>query len=218
MPAANHAVSVAYAEAGTCPAGTVPTTWLSDDMESGSGWTHSAAQGVDAWVWTAARYTSPNNSWHGGAGFTDSTQSDQSLVSPAVSLPAAASNPVLSYYNWRDLEANGALACWDGAVLEYTTNGGTNWLEIPATSFLSDAYDHVITTTANPVREDRGVDVDAWCGIQDWTLTEVDLSGLEGSTLQFRFRIGTDNSIRREGWYIDDVVVAGCALILKKSW
>ena len=39
----------------------------------------------------------------------------------------------------------------------------------------------------------------------------VDLDAYAGQTVQFRFRLGTDTSVSREGWYIDDVKVQSCA-------
>ena len=53
----------------------------------------------------------------------------------------------------------------------------------------------------------------AWCGdTQEWLNSVVDLSSHAGQDVTFRFRLGTDNLINREGWYIDDIKVQGCAL------
>ena len=38
----------------------------------------------------------------------------------------------------------------------------------------------------------------------------VDLSSWAGQTVSFRYRLGTDNIIGKEGWYVDDAVVQGC--------
>ncbi len=51
----------------------------------------------------------------------------------------------------------------------------------------------------------------AWCGDpQDWLNSIVDINTYAGQTVQFRFRVGTDSSVSREGWSIDDVVVQSC--------
>ena len=51
----------------------------------------------------------------------------------------------------------------------------------------------------------------AWCGDpQDWLNSIVNLSAYAGQTVQFRFRLGSDNGVSREGWTIDDVVVQSC--------
>ncbi len=46
----------------------------------------------------------------------------------------------------------------------------------------------------------------AWCGSVDWTWSVVDLDVYAGQTVQFRFRLGTGNTVPR-GWYLDDVRV-----------
>ena len=38
----------------------------------------------------------------------------------------------------------------------------------------------------------------------------MDLSAYAGQTVQLRFRLATDNTVAREGWYIDDVTVQTC--------
>ena len=37
-----------------------------------------------------------------------------------------------------------------------------------------------------------------------------DLDAYAGQTARFRFRLGSDSSVSREGWYIDDVKVQSC--------
>lgn len=45
-------------------------------------------------------------------------------------------------------------------------------------------------------------------GASDWAETVVDLRNFVGATnLKFDFRVVTDNSLRADGWYIDDVLV-----------
>ncbi len=39
----------------------------------------------------------------------------------------------------------------------------------------------------------------------------VDVSSYAGQIVKFRFRLGSDSSVSREGWYIDDVKVQSCA-------
>ena len=49
--------------------------------------------------------------------------------------------------------------------------------------------------------------------MQDWTRTVVDLTGLDGETVQFRYRIGTDSSVAADDWHIDDVRVQSCIVV-----
>jgi hypothetical protein len=41
----------------------------------------------------------------------------------------------------------------------------------------------------------------------DWKRTTVDLSNWAGKSIKFRFRLGCDESKKKFGWWIDDVVV-----------
>ena len=50
----------------------------------------------------------------------------------------------------------------------------------------------------------------AWCNQQDWTRSVVDVNAYAGSTVQFRYRLGSDSSVSKDGWYLDDVSVQGC--------
>ncbi len=43
-----------------------------------------------------------------------------------------------------------------------------------------------------------------------WKKEVVNLDAYAGQTVRFRFRLGTDSSVSREGWYIDDVAVQTC--------
>ncbi|MBB6087585.1 immune inhibitor A domain-containing protein, partial [Wenzhouxiangella marina] len=54
-----------------------------------------------------------------------------------------------------------------------------------------------------------------WCGDpQDWLNSVVDLSAWAGETVQFRFRMVTDSSVGRDGWFIDDLKVQVCEVAL----
>lgn len=213
MPNAENRVIVHYAEYGLCPVNRVEETWFVDDMESGEGaWSHFADTGIDEWALESGTANSPTDAWHGPDSIaendppSDAQQSDQSLVSPAVAIPAGATYPRLSFWNQRDIENGEAGRCWDGAALELSDNDGTTWVEVGASAFVSDPYNGTLNTSDNPLAGDREV----WCGTQPWQRTEVELWGWEGQTLNFRFRLGTNGTVRREGWYIDDVQVRGC--------
>ena len=70
---------------------------------------------------------------------------------------------------------------------------------------MTDPYNGAIAS-GNPL-----VGLNGWCGDpQDWLNSIVDVSAYAGQTVQFRFRVGTDNGVGTEGWTIDDVVVQSC--------
>ncbi len=188
---------------GECAIDTVETRYFFDDMESGdNGWTHVAADLPDTWSLQTNDSNSPETAWRADS---VAETSDQQLISPSVSLPAGVSLPTLRYFSRRDLEASGA-GCFDGAVLEYSDNGGQTWAQVDAADLLTNPYTGLVSSAfGSPL-----AGLDAWCGNQDWTRTVVDLSGLEGRDLQFRFRLGTDESIAQNDWLIDDVMVQSC--------
>lgn len=197
---------VYYEPAIYCPEGTEKQMWLDDDMESGvGGWTHSAAIGADTWALESGDSVSPTHAWHGLA---SNAPSDIRLVSPTVDIPAMATNAVLGFYNQRRfrLEVGGS-ACTQGAVIEYSVDGGANWLPFEYDDFLADPYDGLISAFQNPLDARE-----AWCGAQRWIRTEVDLINHTGKTMNFRLRIGTDDAGDADGWQIDDFQVAGCVL------
>ncbi|MFZ2235833.1 MAG: hypothetical protein WAV67_05580, partial [Dokdonella sp.] len=53
----------------------------------------------------------------------------------------------------------------------------------------------------------------AWCSaaVVPYLNSIVDISAYQGQTAQFRFRLGSDSSVAKEGWFIDDVKVQSCA-------
>lgn len=186
---------------GDCPLGTDVVEIATDNLESGAtGWTHSGTG--DTWALSTTRNHSPANSFKG----TDSaTVSDQRLVTPAYSLPTGDTGYSLTYWSFHAFEGTGT-SCWDGGLLEVSTNGGTNWTQVPTASLLTDPYDGAISTAwGNPLGG-----LNAWCRSQDWTRSVVDLNAYAGQNVQFRFRLGSDSSVGAEGWYIDDLRVQSC--------
>jgi hypothetical protein len=106
-------------------------------------------------------------------------------------------------------------AHWDGGVLEVQVDGGP-WEALPAdvdptTGRIEwDATLNAVRTTAtNPLAGRR-----AWVGTSaGWpNLEEVSLdfgTRWAGRAVRFRWRLGSDQSVAREGWELDDVAVEG---------
>jgi hypothetical protein len=183
---------------GSCGGGTQPFVYFEDDMENGEGgWTHDGGMlAVDTWVLDNSDANSPTMSWHAD---NVGEVSDQRLVSPQVMLPAAANAPILKFWTRFDLEGDSDVPeCFDGAILEYSTDGGTNWIQVlndrletlPYTGLIDDSFD-------NPLGNLQG-----WCDVQPWTRSVVDLDGLQNQNLNFRFRLGTDDSFGQGPWHM----------------
>lgn len=201
--------------AAACPGGTSANVVFFDDIEGDvSDWTLPVAPiGTNTWAQNSTHVFS------GTAWFAQdvAVSSDQYLVSPPIVLPAIAQSPLsLSYWNYQNMEANNGVnpdACWDGGLLEISTDGGATFNQISNTDMLGDQYNGSITVQgASPISG-----LDAWCATSavpasgDQTdFTVVNLDAYAGQTVQFRFRLGTDNAVGVEGWYLDNVTVQGC--------
>jgi hypothetical protein len=188
---------------GDCGLGTLAQSEFFDDLETGApGWT--AGTGTYVWALSTARFYSGANSYHA---VDPSTTSDQRLVSPAVVLPSAASPVTLQFWNWQLMEDR-STGCYDGGLVEVSTDDGASWTHLPDAVMLTDPYDGPVSSLGS---------LDGWCddlGASNtvWKKAVVDVDAYAGQTVRFRFRLGSDSSVNREGWYIDDVKVQSCQL------
>ena len=174
------------------------SVYFADDMESGDGnWTHGGTG--DTWTLSTARAHSGSYSFYS----TDvSSVSDQNLDSLDFVLPNIP-GITLEFWSWQEIEDSGS-GCFDGAIVEASNDGGSTWTQLPDTALLVLPYDGPVSDIfSNPIAGQ-----DAWCGDpRDWSQHVVDLTAYAGQTVNLRFRLATDTSVGREGWYIDDVRV-----------
>ena len=188
---------------GDCSIGSTAQTHLVEDFESGAGgWTTGGTGST--WVLQGAQVNSGVQAWHGD----DVAQvSDQLLTSPPIVLPASTSAHTFQFWNRQEMEDGGS-GCYDGGLLEISTDGGTSWTPVADANMLTDPYDGPMDGGfSNPA-----AGLDAWCGDpQEWMNSVVDVSAWAGQTVQLRFRLATDSSVGHPGWWIDDVRVQSCA-------
>jgi len=172
--------------------------YFADDMESGDGnWTHSGTG--DTWALSTARAHSGATSFY--AVDVDSV-TDQYLESIEFALPAVA-GITFEFWSWQEIE-DSTDGCFDGGIVEASTDGGTVWTQLLDPVLITIPYEGPVSSSfSNPI-----ADQDAWCGDpRDWSLYQVDVSAYAGQSVQLRFRMATDSSLGREGWYVDDVRV-----------
>jgi hypothetical protein len=199
-------------EPGDCPIGVTASTVWADDMESGiNGWTLGDGSIQNTWQQTGTNV-------HGGAFAWNAENlasiSDQRLVSPSIALPGTAELPLtLRFWNQQELE-DAAGACWDAAVLEISTDGGSTWTDLNGDAIINRAHDGPVNNFATGPNPLAGMD--GWCGDpRAWEDYAIDLSAFAGQTVNLRFRVGTDGTVgARDGWTIDDVRVESCPAIL----
>ncbi len=195
---------------GDCPAGPAPTILLSENFDSGtpgSGWGQQAGgSGTNTWAVT-------NAFPFGGSGQSlrataPTTVSDQRYVSPAIALGAVGNGLTLTFQSRHAIEIRTTGAnCFDAAILEVSTDGGTSFTQVPGAQLLTDPYNAPVDAGfSSPIPG-----VPAWCGTQPFTSNVVDLAPYAGQTAQFRFRLTSDSSVSLpDGWIIDNVEVKRC--------
>lgn len=194
------------APAGSCPLGTAPAALATEGFEAGApGWTSSGTGST--WSPSSAQTHSGLLSMHATA---PASVTDQRLTSPPITLPTGQMPLSMQFWNYQNIESQAGeqlLGCWDGAIAEISTDGGTTWTYLPSTVMLTDPYDGAVDSTAgNPL-----AGLNAWCGQpQPWLNSVVDVGAYAGQTVQFRFRLGTDAGVGTEGWYVDDYLVQSC--------
>ncbi len=115
---------------------------------------------------------------------------------------------VLKFWHLPNLENSGTTACYDGGILEVSTDGGATWTQVANASLLVGPYTGAVSSSfGNPL-----AGLQAWCGpsTQTYINTIADVSAYAGQTAQFRLRLGSDSSLGRTGWDVDDVTVQSC--------
>ena len=190
---------------GDCPFGSNSTALYATDFEGdNSAWTlGSGSTGASNWAISGASTHSGSNAF---LAVNIPSASDQRLVSPAVALPVGQDPLALIFWNDQTMESNGA-SCFDGGILEISTDGGSTFNQIGGASLLTDPYNGAVSSAySNPLGG-----LNAWCGDpQPYLRSVVDLTSYAGQSVRFRFRLGTDSSVNRAGWFIDDVTVQSC--------
>jgi hypothetical protein len=198
---------VTQAGPGECSIGTSTQALFEDDVESGTnGWTHEAVVGTDSWTISTARPNSPVSSWKVS---DPSSVSDQRLISPPIQIPDTLNGLNLQFSHWRLIEgstAGSGATCQDGGILEISVDGGV-YNQVPAAQIQVGTYNGTIAGgSGNPLAGNQ-----AWCGLASGHAPViVDLSTHAGHVAQFRFRLASNSTSPREGWYIDDIRVIGC--------
>lgn len=192
---------------GDCDLSTQPVVVFDEDFSAGLGaFTTTGSVGASTWAPSGAR-PSPVSGGNAALAVNLPSVSDQRLISPPIDLPSGQSPLTLQFWNHQTLESRTAGGCWDGGLLEVSTNAGGSWTQIGGSAILNRAYDGAIASGYNnPL-----IGQQAWCGDpRDWENYIIDIDAYAGQTVQFRWRLGTDSTVGREGWYVDDIVVRAC--------
>ncbi|HEX7708902.1 MAG TPA: M4 family metallopeptidase, partial [Thermoanaerobaculia bacterium] len=104
-------------------------------------------------------------------------------------------------------EFENGLSAWDGGVLEYSSNGGTTWLDAGGLIDAGQTYNGTISNLWGNPLGGRSAFVRASHG---YTGTRLNLAPLAGQSVMFRFRIGTDLTAGSLGWDVDNITIYDC--------
>lgn len=96
---------------------------------------------------------------------------------------------------------------FDGGVLEYSTDG-TTWTDAAALIDGGVTYNGVLSPDFSNPLAGRAAFVRSTFG---YTATRLNLASLEGESVRFRFRIGTDFAVGSLGWFVDNVQLYSCS-------
>lgn len=164
----------------------LPAGWSSGVTDGGTGWTTS----------TAAPDSAPNAATATAPGVGGSSE----LISPAI--PVSSQAAILTFRHSYNLQTS-----FDGATLEIKIGADAfRNIETAGGSFLENGFNIVLQGTGNPLAGQRG-----WNGNSNGLVTtSVRLpASAAGQNVQFRFRLGHNQSITSPGWTIDTIRVSG---------
>ena len=176
-----------------------------NDFESDSGNMEAAGD----WEWGdpeySGSYSGPSDAHSGtlcwGTVLTGdySNSSNSILTTPPITIPATLDSFVyLSFYMWFYSENY-----YDGGNVKISLDNTTFSVIQP----VFPSYDTVIYSgNAGIPGENAWTDT---IGAPDWIQAKFDLSNYVGETVYIRFHFGSDGSVVRPGWYIDDVTIYG---------
>ncbi len=170
-----------------------------------TGWVSSGAGNL--WTLSTNRAYSPPNAWYCGNPalrlYTDNMHA--CLDTPPLYL---GSNSLMSFSHWIASELDTSswrpdwrpMHTWDGAIVEISTNAGNSFQQITPLG----GYPYAITGWSNSPWSD---DTPCFAGSGEWQQSTFDLSPFATRLVTIRFHFGTDSNTRREGWFIDDLLI-----------
>ena len=129
------------------------------------------------------------------------------LTSPSYSLP----NAETEFSFWHDYNLENT---FDGGVIEVSTNGGTNWIDL-GDKITQNGYNRLISNAWGSYIGGR----QAFSGNSvNFIKTVVDLSSYKNQAIKLRFLMADDNSVAFTGWYVDDILLKSETLLRNTAY
>jgi uncharacterized repeat protein (TIGR01451 family) len=137
-----------------------------------------------------------------------SVPTDQALVSPLLTVGGGTFTITFEQHYSFEFVGGTTPAWFDGMVLEISTDAGLTWNDVGASA--SPGYDHVLALGGGNPIEGRSAYSGRSAGYPDFIPVTVNLgTTYQSQTVQFRFRVGTDEGVGRPGVEIRNLVVNG---------
>ncbi|MEO5559339.1 MAG: hypothetical protein ABIO49_05995 [Dokdonella sp.] len=181
-----------------------------DDMElGGTNWVASGSGAGANFTLVADQSHSPTHSWFS----PDAAAIGDHSIATANPLAITASTTFDFWHSFNTETNTGATTFYDGAVLEYSLDG-TTWTDILAASgtipadpsrITTGGYSGVISSGfSNPLAGRM-----AWSGNSGgFVHVVVNMTDFIGTTAWFRWRLGSDSSVGKPGYWLDDAPAA----------
>ena len=188
-----------------CSAGQTRTDLFFDNFETAvnPNWSTAALQGTGTWNVPDTGWSKSGVRMAWGPGFDTRVDTVMSMNN-GVAVPAGAKMQFSHAFSFE--QANGIP--YDGGVLEYSTNGGATWIDAGSLIVAGAPYytTPISLNDMNPLAGRYAFARNSY----GYTATQLNLSPLAGSTVRFRFRVGTDPAVGDIGWVVDDVRLYTC--------
>lgn len=168
--------------------------WVIEDRKGNSSWEFNTA--------AKSRITTNEMAWVTGAALPYNSDDASYVNSPCFDL-SNFSRPVISIKHWTDTETS------DGAVLQYSIDGGENWERLGdvATGL---AWYNRLTISTNPGEQ---TDLSSGWSLEDqlaWAEGKHTLDGIPGNRSKVRFRVAFssfNNRTSRDGFAFNNVII-----------
>ncbi len=168
-----------------------------DGAENGvAGWTVQHSQGQSDWRIVDNLGHDSSHSWFSPS---QNSISDQYLISPPIHVQPGS---LLSFWHSYNMEASGSTA-YDGGVVEVSADAGATWTDLGARMTQNGYVATLSSSSSNPLAGRLAFTGDSG----GWIETRATLDPWADKVIRIRFRQGTDSTVAKPGWWVDDVLV-----------